>query len=149
MKKLILFFTLLFLNYSSSFTEVRYVSHSGSNTPPYLTWETAADSIMSAINISSFGDTIYVANGVYEEVVDMINGLTLIGAGSDSCIIDTRTIPFFAGFYSVEVSDSCNISGFNVFTYDNQHGTAILVTGGKYSVVQNCKVQEAYEGITD
>ena len=90
MKKLILFFTLLFLNYSSSFTEVRYVSHSGNNTPPYLTWETAADSIMSAINISSFGDTIYVANGVYEEQVVMIPGLSLIGAGMDSCVIDTR-----------------------------------------------------------
>ncbi len=60
MKKLILFILLLIVNYSFSIASVRYVSHSGSNTPPYLTWETAADSIMSAINISSFGDTIYV-----------------------------------------------------------------------------------------
>jgi hypothetical protein len=92
MKKLILFLSLLIFNYSSSFAEVRYVSHSGSNTPPYLTWETAADSIMSAINLSSFGDTIYVANGVYEEQVVMIPGLSLIGAGMDSCVVDTRSL---------------------------------------------------------
>ncbi len=148
MKKLLFFFSLLIINCQLSIASVRYVSHSGSNTPPYLTWETAADSIMSAINISSFGDTIYVANGVYEEVVDMIDNLTLIGAGSDSCIIDTRGVPFFAGFYSVEVLDSCIFSGFNVFTYDIQHGTSILITGGKNSVVQYCKSQQAYEGIT-
>ena len=74
---------------------VRYVSHSGNNTPPYLTWATAADSIMFAINISVFGDTIYVANGVYEEQVTMIPGLSLIGAGMDSCVIDTRNLAFW------------------------------------------------------
>ena len=68
--------TLLFLCLLSiSYATIRYVSHSGSNTPPYTSWETAADSIMSAINISTFGDTIYVANGVYEEQVVMIPGL--------------------------------------------------------------------------
>ncbi len=77
MRKLIFFFSLLIAYYSSSVAEIRYVSHSGSNTPPYITWETAADSIMSAINISSFGDTIYVANGVYEEQVDDDTGVSI------------------------------------------------------------------------
>ena len=45
----------LFALYSSiSIAAVRYVSHSGTNTPPYLTWETAADSIMSAKKYSHF-----------------------------------------------------------------------------------------------
>ena len=65
---------------------VRFVSKTGSSTPPYLTWETAADSIQKCINICVFGDTIYVANGVYEEQVVMIPGLSLIGAGTDSCM---------------------------------------------------------------
>ena len=90
MKKLILLLTFLIFNCSLSIATIRYVSHEGSDTPPYLSWETAADSIMSAINISSFGDTIYVANGVYEEQVVMIPGLSLIGEGMDSCIIDSR-----------------------------------------------------------
>ena len=74
---------------------VRFVSKTGTSTPPYLTWETAADSIQECINISVFGDTIYVANGVYEEQVVMIPGLSLIGAGMDSCVIDTRDLIYF------------------------------------------------------
>ena len=101
--------------------EIRYVSHTGSNTPPYLTWETAADSIMSAINVSTFGDTIYVANGVYEEQVVMIPGLSLIGAGMDSCIIDTRNFTYISGFYTIKLADSCLLSGFNILTYDSNH----------------------------
>jgi hypothetical protein len=110
MNKLVLFFFLSFSICNFSLAEVRYVSHSGSNTPPYLTWETAADSIMSAINISSFGDTIYVANGVYEEQVVMIPGLSLIGAGMDSCIIDAGNILSNA----IINDDTCLIEGFQV-----------------------------------
>src|SRR5690554_3223720 len=102
----------LFLIFNFSFlietnATIRYVSKTGTSTPPYTTWETAADSIMEAINISEFGDTIYVANGVYEEQVVMINGLSLIGAGTDSCIIDTRALVTSQNFHSVEVTDSC------------------------------------------
>jgi len=100
---------------------VRYVSHEGSNTPPYTTWETAADSIMSAINISIFGDTIYVANGVYEEQVIMIPGLTLIGSGADSTLIDTRSMAF-AGFNSVIIKDSCVFKSFQVIVANQDVG---------------------------
>ncbi len=88
---------------------VRYVSHEGSNTPPYLTWETAADSIMSAINISVFGDTIYVANGVYEEQIVMIPGLSLIGAGMDSTVILLQMTGI-----AVQVVDSSIFKGFKI-----------------------------------
>ena len=89
-----LFLTLFFILLSFSLSEatIRYVSKTGTSTPPYLTWETAADSIQECIDICVFGDTIYVANGVYEEQVIMIPGLSLIGAGMDSCIIDTRAL---------------------------------------------------------
>ncbi len=146
MKKLILF-TLLIFNYSLSMADVRYVGHTGSNTPPYLTWETAADSIMSAINVSSFGDTIYVANGVYEEVVDMVDGVTLIGAGSDSCVIDTRNIQDFPG-YSVNAVDSCTFSSFKIRTKNKTLGTGVYVTGGKNTKIGYCFIQETKYGIT-
>ena len=73
------------LNPTFSIATVRYVSKTGTSTPPYTSWATAADSIQKCINICSFGDTIYVANGVYKEQVVMIPGLSLIGAGMDSC----------------------------------------------------------------
>ena len=112
MKKLIHFIFLSLSICNSQNAEIRYVSHSGNSTPPYLTWETAADSIMSAINISSFSDTIYVANGVYEELVVMIPGLSLIGAGMDSCIIDMTNRTSYVT--AVEMKDSCLLEGFNI-----------------------------------
>ena len=146
MKKLILFLTLSLVISHWSFAEVRYVSHSGTNTPPYLTWETAADSIMSAINISPFGDTIYVANGVYEEQVVMIPGLSLIGAGMDSCVIDTRALVNSNGFISVDVADSCLFQGFNVFVYYNTNkGYGIAVRGN--DLVTLNKITKSWDGM--
>jgi hypothetical protein len=109
----ILFFCFLF-SFNSLDATVRYVSKTGSSTPPYTTWATAADSIQKCINISSFGDTIYVANGRYKEQVVMIKGLTLIGAGMDSCIIDTREFVQPSDFFAVTIQDSSTIKGFHI-----------------------------------
>ncbi len=148
MKKLILFFSLLIFHYSLSIAEIRYVSHSGSNTPPYLTWETAADSIMSAINVSTFGDTIYVANGVYEEQVVMIPGLSLIGAGMDSCVIDTRDLVTSSSDISVEMADSCLLRGFQLIVANNTMlGWGISGRGSSETMVEFNKVVNAKFGI--
>ncbi len=149
----ILFFLLSFLIFHSSavggfFTTnatVRYVSHEGSNTPPYTTWETAADSIMFAINISVFGDTIYVANGVYEEQVTMIRGLTLIGAGMDSCVIDTRQLAF-SGFNSVTLKDSCVFKGFQIIVANQDVGNGIKGEG-PYGLITLNKIKDGVNGI--
>jgi len=129
---------------------VHYVSHEGSNTPPYLTWETAADSIMSAINISVFGDTIYVANGVYEEQVTMIPGLTLIGAGMDSCVIDTRKL-VYSGIRTVEILDSCTIKGFKLFVgplLGPRFGTAVFMSDTTFDcVIESNYMFSAAQGV--
>src|SRR5690606_1240734 len=62
----------LFLIFNFSFlietqATIRYVSKTGTSTPPYTSWETAADSIQKAIDICLPGDTVLVANGVYYE----------------------------------------------------------------------------------
>jgi len=114
--KLKLFFllllTLLIVNSSLLITHatVRYVSKTGTSTPPYISWQTAADSIQKCINICVDGDTVYVANGVYYEQVIMIPGLSLIGAGMDSCIINFP----FTGIPAVQIVDSCLLAGFKI-----------------------------------
>jgi hypothetical protein len=97
---------------------VRYVSKTGLSIPPYITWETAADSIQKCINICVFGDTIYVANGVYEEQVVMISGLSLIGAGMDSCVVDAR--PLYVA-YAITVADNCLLKGFKIFASNTEN----------------------------
>ena len=106
-----LLFSFLIFNCSFLIATVRYVSKTGLSIPPYTTWETAADSIQKCINISVFGDTIYVANGVYEEQVVMIPGLSLIGEGMDSCVIDPRSLVIA---YTVTMSDTCLLKGFKI-----------------------------------
>ncbi|MBK6913265.1 MAG: hypothetical protein IPH11_06260 [Ignavibacteriales bacterium] len=140
-----LLLSFLILNSSLLISTVRYVSPTGSSTPPYTTWETAADSIMECINISVFGDTIYVANGTYKEQVVMIPGLSLIGAGMDSCVIDTREI-VTSSFHAVEVVDSCIFKGFYVIvSYDSDTGDGIA--GGGKSLITMNKTSNATDGI--
>ena len=98
---------------------IRYVSKTGLSTPPYTTWETAADSIQKCINICVFGDTIYVANGVYEEQIVMIPGLSLIGAGADSCLIDSRQLVTMQNYKTVDMRDSCLVKGFYIRSSNN------------------------------
>ena len=43
----------------------RYVSHWGSHTAPYSTWETAATNLAAAVDAATNGETIWVTNGVY------------------------------------------------------------------------------------
>ncbi len=112
----LLLFSLLIIHSTFLIATVRYVSKTGNSTPPYITWETAADSIQECINICVFGDTIYVANGVYQELVVMIPGLSLIGAGTDSCIVDSRNFPP-QGLHTVEVAESCLIKGFHILYF--------------------------------
>ncbi len=125
---------------------IRYVSKTGSSIPPYITWKTAADSIQECINICVFGDTIYVANGVYQEQVVMIPGLSLIGEGTDSCIIDTRALVTSQNYRSVQSADSSLLSGFYVLVYNNSNwGIGIAVDGR--SLVKSNKVTYANQGI--
>ena len=140
----------IIFNFSFIIGTVRYVSKTGSSTPPYTTWETAADSIMECINISVFGDTIYVANGTYKEQVVMIPGLSLIGAGMDSCIIDTRELANIG--FAVQVTDSCSLSGFQTHTTTDmtQIGIVVYDFGINFTtaIIEYNMIKNASEGIS-
>lgn len=122
---------LLIFNYSlliETPATIRYVSKTGSSTPPYTSWATAADSIQKCINICEYGDTIYVANGVYREKIVMIPGLSLIGAGMDSCVIDTRNLIISDIDTSIVLSNNCIIKNFKLIIYSNKEKGNGIVT---------------------
>ena len=145
---LILLFLLSFSIEHSSFNithaTVRFVSKSGTSTPPYTSWETAADSIQKCINICSFGDTVYVANGTYQEKIIMTRGLALIGSGIDSCIIDTRQLSFLNSDVTLIGNDSCYIEGLDIYTKHASLGIGIRQNN---SDIKFCRVQFADLGI--
>ncbi|MFC2103017.1 hypothetical protein ACFLSS_01165 [Bacteroidota bacterium] len=85
---LIISFYILHCTFYITHATVRFVSTTGSSTPPYTSWETAADSIQKCIDFSVSGDTIIVANGVYYESLIVDKYLWLIGSSMDSTVID-------------------------------------------------------------
>uniref|UniRef100_A0A832G788 Fibronectin type-III domain-containing protein n=1 Tax=Ignavibacterium album TaxID=591197 RepID=A0A832G788_9BACT len=116
---------------------IRYVSKTGSSTPPYTSWATAADSIQKCINISQAGDTIYVANGVYKEKIILFSGITLIGAGMDSCVIDTRTLISSVLDIAIYMNQSSTLMNFTVLVYYDSTKAYGIITNDSCKVKHN------------
>ena len=67
----------------------RYVSHSGSNTFPYTTWETAANTIEAANLATLPGDTMFVDTGCFYLAAPVYTQpkITIRGRGMDSTTV--------------------------------------------------------------
>jgi hypothetical protein len=119
----VLFFLILLvvLKASTSWADTHYVSKTGSDVYPYTSWTTAADSIQKGINAASYGDTVRVGAGIYQEYgIIMTPGITMIGAGIDSCEIGRgwKGEEDHKGATSViEGADSSSIEGFHIDGY--------------------------------
>ena len=112
MRKLLFFLILIVvLRDCISLADTHYVSKTGSDVYPYTSWATAADSIQKGIDAASAGDTVRVGPGTYMEIVMMIPGIVLLGAGMDSCIIRPYAN---SGRDIVYGQDSSVIEGFHI-----------------------------------
>ena len=109
-KKITIILIFLIVFGAENFAERRYVSKTGTSTPPYTSWETAADSIMKAMSLSIQGDTIIVGEGVFTEIVRFNRGVTLIGMGWDNTIL--KLIPDSSD--AVILKDQCEIKNLKV-----------------------------------
>ena len=102
--------------------------------------------IQDAIENASFGDTIYVYNGIYYEVVVISKQLFLIGEGSENTIIDAKKKG-----YTVSVSaPNVTISGFTIKngSYTGHLvNTANLFLDANYSTITGNIFKEADSGI--
>ncbi len=147
MKKLILGFVLaVILGCGIASADTHYVSPYGSDTYPYTSWETAADSIQKGINAASSGDTVRVGAGTYYEGVVLKPNITLLGAGMDSCIIngDVPSEPQ----YIVYGADSSVVEGFHVIGRDtgDEGGVGIYSTL-RHKRISNNKITNCWIGI--
>ena len=57
---------LIFLACSKILADTHYVSQTGSNSPPYTNWATAAHIFQNAVNAAESNDIVLVADGVYD-----------------------------------------------------------------------------------
>ncbi len=145
---LILLFLLSFSIEHSSFNiaqaTVRYVSKSGTSTPPYISWQTAADSIQKCINICSSSDTVYVGNGIYKENLVINIQIFLSGFSMDSTIIDGRGM----GDLTILINQNCSLENFNILGKAIGTGYGIFsVTNSPTIGIRNCIIRNTGRGI--
>jgi hypothetical protein len=75
---------LLALSSGKALATTRYVSlASGSPTPPYTSWSTAATNIQDAVDASSPGDEVVVTNGWYS-----VGGRAILGTMTNRVAVD-------------------------------------------------------------
>ncbi|MCC6550892.1 MAG: hypothetical protein IT279_12575, partial [Ignavibacteriaceae bacterium] len=137
MIQIIIFFVLLLASNLLQ-AEVRYVSKTGSSTPPYISPETASDSIKKCIDISNPGDTIFIKNGIYNEELRITKKLYFIGEGADSTIIARSSNPTVLWFEFGGALD-----GISVINQTPENGTHAIYLNTPLSdtlKISNCKL---------
>ncbi len=104
--------------------ETRYVSHSGSNTAPYTTWETAANTIEAANLAMVPGDTMFIDTGSYyvSAIVYTEPKITLRGKGMDSTHI-LPSQPLGALFLPEDSTYVCDLHFDGLYNVSTQLGT--------------------------
>src|SRR5690554_5868234 len=127
--------------------EIRYVSKTGTSTPPYLSWETASDSIQKAINVCNNGDTVIVANGVYKEFLIIDSAITLLGMSMDSTIIDGTGL----GDYSTIIFENyLSIKNITVIGKGINNGTLWVGIGTVFGNLnlESCRIKNCNDGLS-
>jgi len=126
------------------FSGIHFVSKTGTSTPPYLTWETASDSIQKCIYACNDGDTVYVANGIYKESLLINKSIALIGSSMDSTVIDGRGINGInTDYLTIDVEADCNIENFHIYGRDLNALNLIEIFIGYQTIINNCNLENA------
>lgn len=116
----------------------RYVSRSGSNTPPYDTWEKATDSLGLAFKIANSYDTVQVAAGTfYSDSNEIIfkPGMVLIGAGRDSTHIIRS--PVMSAAYFFYFANFCQVKKVHMNGMRNTSVAVITLDSARATIIED------------
>ena len=121
-----------------------YVSPSGSNTPPYDTWQTSARGPRPAVEMAVDGDAIMVSNGVYPlgRVLTITNGIHLqsVNGWSETVLKATGTLCLSIS-HSNAVVEGFSIQGggsLDRSIWANREGGGVFINAG---VLRGCEVR--------
>ncbi len=110
--------------------DVHYASPSGSDTPPYTSWSTAATVIQDAVDAAESGDTVMVGAGTYSQEVQVHNkDIDLIGSGIGETVITD---------YSLQINnvtggklEGFTVSGVDGFAVNHWWSDGYLIAGNE------------------
>lgn len=113
-----------------------FVSTTGSHTPPFTNWATAATNLQAAADLAAGGSVITVAAGTYEsaQTIALRDGFTVVGeAGAQNTVLrHTGTSR------CLEIGHpGCVVDGFTITGGTNTSGAGVSMTGG---TLANCLV---------
>ena len=118
-----------------------YACSTGSNSPPYMSWGTAAHSIQDAIDAASSGSIVTVCAETFNETITMADGVDVENNTGDTPTIDGggAVVVTFNGPFST----GCTLDGFEVVEGGSNgviymHGTGAGIDNN--TVVKNCLV---------
>ncbi|GJQ61106.1 MAG: hypothetical protein SCALA702_01590 [Melioribacteraceae bacterium] len=167
MIKLLLIFIIL---HTAVFcADTLFVSKTGSSTPPFSSWSTAATKIQLAVDAASDDDVILIGRGTFIEKVFVNKELKFIGLDRDSSIVDCTELSHIDSFdFTFELEADCEfynltfVNGysdgkfdFNIFSVDKDitvkdcnffKGVAIGMFES-HLMVDNSKISNAYIGL--
>ncbi len=143
---LFLITALLFFSAFTTYAQIHFVSKSGSNTPPYISWNTAAHKIQDAINASNRGDTVLVGVGDYFDSIRVDKRLTIIGERLEETIVRGDSV---FGYKTFILSDTCKIEGLTIITRaDSMYGQESYgVNAVGPTTINNCIIKNAQNAI--
>ncbi len=143
---LLLLCFLVFFPIETTLSQIHYVSKSGSNTPPYISWNTAAHKIQDAINASNRGDTVLVGVGNYYDSIKVDKRLTIIGEKVDETIIRGDSV---FGYETFHIYDTCSIDGLTVITRSDSMSTnsSFGISSFMPITINDCIIKNAHHGI--
>lgn len=98
--------------------------------------------IQEAVTNASYGDTIFVYSGIYNESVEIDRSLSLVGEGRDSTIIDGQNPDFVISMKT----DNISISGFTIRkSYANASSAGIRMSSN--STISHNRVENTHLGV--
>ncbi|MEI7851335.1 MAG: right-handed parallel beta-helix repeat-containing protein [Kiritimatiellales bacterium] len=143
-------------NSNSIPTATRYVSLTGSNTPPFTSWATASTNIQAALNAATNDyEIIAVADGAYTEFKNHVfvfptNPVMLTGVSSASnCVLDGKM--FEGGHFSgLEVGPSSSSNDWtvlrNITFMRGMRDEGVFICDGARLLIDGCALLNNYGG---
>ena len=126
MKRLLLLWTLCTAALCASATII-YVSPEGNNSNDGSSWATAKKTITGGISAASAGDEVRVAEGTYNEMISVKDGVSL--SGGWNVALNARDINQYN-----TIIDGTGIDNYLIVKYDNPPTNPVLIDG---FIIQN------------
>ena len=131
----------LFVLFMFSFARSKILANTASNT----VCVSPGQSIQEAIDNASAGATIFLANGTYQEHLNINKSLTIVGEDRDTTIIDGQDADYVVSI----TGENVTIRGLTIMkSVPKFNDGGIRLEGGRGIAVSNTKIANTYTGIT-